>query len=572
MNGSISGTGGGTSSWSRRRWLSAAWPATTVSGLASLDVVDGGGGVAMAIWRSPSAMEATTSSCERSRHRRDTTSEGLSVDIDSVARSSWTWNAVPSFCPGCGETLGVLVMVQDSGSGIADWDLTSDGMGISRRRERHQHRRSPGAGDGLGEGMHDIDLDARDVGGERVQAEASRSDLVLPTPTPTDRADTKTSWCRRTLRQPPSSYSTCSPAPDPCPPLPPAALRRLTPTRSPTATRTPLTILFGAPPPAPARPARSGPPGDPLRRRRRRVQRFDAGDALERGLRRRSVGAAGCRGGLCGSTRRAGGRRTSVRRRGRRCGSANATAEAGEGGSGANCRGEQPGRARPVDGRDPQPGDGRRCAFGRLAGRGGGSGEAARRRLEGKEEMLDAGADPNSDAAATVGRIDFDIGRLEAAGLCGGGRHGRGLSRQSDTAARNMILRHRPPRTEIPWWQQPIRWLNDALVDFVVHPPPILSLSFAQQAPGAALQSYVLDEWIRYQPRAGSFLDEISYQSVSVCGDMSYKITSNPAGLADVNLANGRLTLYLPELTKSDIILRSAFALSFGPSRPYLWT
>ena len=169
--------------------------------------------------------------------------------------------------------------------------------------------------------------------------------------------------------------------------------------------------------------------------------------------------------------------------------------------------------------------------------------EAARRRLEWKEKILEP-QEPNPipTPPPPVAGSSFNMAAWKQQDYTVGETWERAVA-----AERYRHAEHdsptQPPSEEIPWWQQPIRWLNDALVDFVVHPPPILSLSFAQQAPGAAVQSYVLDEWIRYQPRAGNFLDEISYQSVSVRGDISYKITSNPAGLADVNLANGRITL-----------------------------
>ena len=67
----------------------------------------------------------------------NTATESLSIDVDSVSPFV-DLDAVPSFCPGCGETLGILVIVQDSGSGIADWDLTADGVGVAGGEERHQ--------------------------------------------------------------------------------------------------------------------------------------------------------------------------------------------------------------------------------------------------------------------------------------------------------------------------------------------------------------------------------------------------------------------------------------------------
>ena len=109
-------------------------------------------------------------------------------------------------------------------------------------------------GSGLGGGLHDIDLEAHDEAGNESGASFTVS-LVLPTPTPTDKP-TKTPVPTDTP-EPPSLFDLFSAATATAT-APPGASP--TSVRSPTATRTPLTISFGAggPPPAPLAPGGDG--------------------------------------------------------------------------------------------------------------------------------------------------------------------------------------------------------------------------------------------------------------------------------------------------------------------------
>ena len=113
----------------------------------------------------------------------NTATESLSIDVDSVSPFV-DLDAVPSFCPGCSETLGILVIVQDSGSGVADWDLTADGVGVAGGGST-TNQTVFWDGSGLGGGLHDLDLEARDVAGNQSGAGLTVN-LVLPTPTPTE--------------------------------------------------------------------------------------------------------------------------------------------------------------------------------------------------------------------------------------------------------------------------------------------------------------------------------------------------------------------------------------------------
>ena len=255
LDGSISGTGG-DNGWFVSEVTISASASDAVSGIASLDVkVDGGGWVS---YGGPITLGEGSHNVDLRAVdvAGNTATESLSIDIDSVAPFV-DLDAVPSFCPGCGETLGILIIVQDGGSGIADWDLTADGAGVVGGGST-TNQTITWDGSRLGAGLHDIDLDAHDVAGNQSGASFTVN-LVLPTPTPTE-VPTRTPVPTETP-EPPSLFDLFSAATPSATPQGPSAA---TPTRLPTATRTPLTILFGAPPPAPADPAGSGPPADPF--------------------------------------------------------------------------------------------------------------------------------------------------------------------------------------------------------------------------------------------------------------------------------------------------------------------
>src|SRR3972149_2542094 len=97
LSGSASGTPG-DAGWYVSEVTVRASASDAGSGLASLDVrIDGGGWAAHRGPQSPF------------------------VDLD----------AVPSFCPGCGETLDITIVMQDGGSGIAAWSLTASGVSVA---------------------------------------------------------------------------------------------------------------------------------------------------------------------------------------------------------------------------------------------------------------------------------------------------------------------------------------------------------------------------------------------------------------------------------------------------------
>jgi len=157
--------------------------------------------------------------------------------------------------------------------------------------------------------------------------------------------------------------------------------------------------------------------------------------------------------------------------------------------------------------------------------------------LEWKERMLEPEIPPPPPA--------FDLAKWKQKD------YSAGEAWERERAYRQYHQRERatsgqPSLGESPWWQRPLLWLRDGLTYLVLDPPPLFSISYGERAPGSALQSFGLDEWVTYQPRAGGFWDEIWIQSVSVRGDITYKVTSNPSGLIDINLANGRITFSTP--------------------------
>ncbi len=177
----------------------------------------------------------------------NTATESLSIDVDSVSPFV-DLDAVPSFCPGCGETLGILVIVQDSGSGIADWDLTADGVGVAGGGSTtNQTITWDGSGLGGRPARHRPGGPRR--GREPVGRQLHRQPGAAD-PHPDRGADQDS----RADRHPGAAVALRPVLRARLPSATPQGPSAATPTRLPTATRTPLTILFGAPPPAPATP------------------------------------------------------------------------------------------------------------------------------------------------------------------------------------------------------------------------------------------------------------------------------------------------------------------------------
>jgi hypothetical protein len=130
---------------------------------------------------------------------------------------------VPSFCPGCGETLEIAVVVQDGGSGIAAWSLTASGRTVASGSGAIGQTISWDGG-GLGAGIHTLELEARDEAGNASGASFDFA-LIVPTPGPQDDSDDTGAGS--------STFGSPTPVSSP------------TPTRTPRATPTASTVNFG---------------------------------------------------------------------------------------------------------------------------------------------------------------------------------------------------------------------------------------------------------------------------------------------------------------------------------------
>jgi len=204
------------------------------SGLASLDVrIDGGG---WSGYSGPVTIGEGSHDVELRAVDGAGNSESQSFDIDVDTQSPIAdLDASPSFCPGCGGSLDITVVVQDGGSGIGAWSLEASGRTVAS-----------GGGDigetiawdggGLGGGVHTLELEARDEAGNTAGASFDFA-LIAPTAVPHD--DGEGGVLPFSLPSP-MAIATATVVGSP------------TPTRSPSPTRTPSTAIFGALPAAPA--------------------------------------------------------------------------------------------------------------------------------------------------------------------------------------------------------------------------------------------------------------------------------------------------------------------------------
>ncbi len=155
----------------------AASTGDAVSGVVSFDLALDGGGWA------PYGGPVTLSDGEHTLELRasdaagNVAAESLTVRVDTQP-PDLNLAVGGSFCPGCGETMGVALDVHDSGSGVAGWSLTADGIGISNGTAPASESLSWDAS-GLGAGTHTLTLSASDVAGNSTDTSVSVQ-LVAP--------------------------------------------------------------------------------------------------------------------------------------------------------------------------------------------------------------------------------------------------------------------------------------------------------------------------------------------------------------------------------------------------------
>ena len=204
------------------------------SGLASLEVsVDGGG---WAAYSGPIVLSDGEHIVDlrASDGAGNGAQESLEVRVDTQPPAA-DLSAGSSFCPGCGQTLGIDLSVQDAGRGIVEWTLKAGGVLVASGSGPTSQNLG-WDGSGLGGGSHDLTLAARDEAGNSAEA-SDTFDLIVPTaepePPPEEAAAESTS--------PPTSAT----------PIGTASTGTAAATASIQPTRTPLTIPFGALPAAP---------------------------------------------------------------------------------------------------------------------------------------------------------------------------------------------------------------------------------------------------------------------------------------------------------------------------------
>ena len=145
-----------------------------------------------------------------------------SLDIEADTQSPLAdLDASPSFCPGCGQSLDITVVVQDGGSGIVAWSLTASGRTVASGGGAIGQTITWDGG-GLGGGTHTLELEVRDEAGNTADASFDFG-LIAPTPGPQDDSSDKGS----------------SPFGSPTPTVSPTS------TRTPRATPTASTVNFG---------------------------------------------------------------------------------------------------------------------------------------------------------------------------------------------------------------------------------------------------------------------------------------------------------------------------------------
>jgi hypothetical protein len=244
ISGELTGTAG-ESGWYVSEVTVAASASDAVSGVATFEMALDGGG--WAAYNGPVALtdgdhvvdlramdSAGNVSTQSQAVRVDTQPPSLTLDADS------------SFCPGCGETLGIGIGIQDLGSGVMEWTLSVDGTAIKSGSGLSSETLNWN-GSGLAAGAHTLLLQARDVAGNSSEASQGVT-LVAPTQPPPPPPTTVPSRPREdapVATATPTATSTSTPS----------VVNEASPTPTHTAdyepTRTPSTFIFGGPPAAP---------------------------------------------------------------------------------------------------------------------------------------------------------------------------------------------------------------------------------------------------------------------------------------------------------------------------------
>jgi hypothetical protein len=244
ISGELTGTAG-ESGWYVSEVMVAASASDAVSGVATFEMALDGGG--WAAYNGPVALTDSDHVVDLramdSAGNVSTQSQAVRVDTQPP---SLTLDADASFCPGCGETLGIGIGIQDLGSGVMEWTLSVDGTAIKSGSGLSSETLNWN-GSGLAAGAHTLLLQARDVAGNSSEASQGVT-LVAPTQPPPPPPTTVPSRPREdapVATATPTATSTSTPS----------VVNEASPTPTHTAdyepTRTPSTFIFGGPPAAP---------------------------------------------------------------------------------------------------------------------------------------------------------------------------------------------------------------------------------------------------------------------------------------------------------------------------------
>ncbi|MEW6568782.1 MAG: hypothetical protein AB1449_11585, partial [Chloroflexota bacterium] len=231
ISGEVIGTAG-EAGWYVSKVTVTASAADAVSGLVGFEVsLDGDG------W-APYSGPVTVSDGEHTVELRamdaagNYASQSLEVRVHTQP-PDLALGAGGSFCPGCGESMDIALDVQDGGTGVAEWTLSVDGIGITSGNGPASEAFA-WDGSGFGAGAHTLTLSARDIVGNAAEASVSVQ-LVAPTAVPPTSTTSQAEAQASVVASDPPAATESSGAP----------------TRTPPPTRTPVVSQFGGMPAVP---------------------------------------------------------------------------------------------------------------------------------------------------------------------------------------------------------------------------------------------------------------------------------------------------------------------------------
>ncbi|MEW6568452.1 MAG: hypothetical protein AB1449_09880 [Chloroflexota bacterium] len=473
--------------------------------------------------------------------------ESLDVRVDTRP-PDLTLSVGRAFCPGCGEVLDLALDIQDMGSGVAEWSLSADGVGIASGNGPASETFA-WDGSGLGAGTHTITFSARDVAGNTAETSATVR-LVAPTAVP-------------------STQQSSNPGPQGMVVLSaPTATSAPIPTRTALPTRTQSTSSFGGLPAVPLS-GEEGLPDEPEAGPETAPAASAQGSSSGMLWGGAAVALIGVATAVALEAARR--RREEEARLQEEMARRNAEAEAREKAElAALAAAKADAEARLAAGQILHKATrGQRPSSEWLAGAVVAA-EAARRtweerRAERKEQVLneaqarrpEAGweddyrrymAESERRRAEAREQVVGAAGQATATPMPSGATATATASATATATPRPLpVPTPTPSTTPVPdqsrrsatsgqsWWEQAIERL-------IMAPPPWLSLSF-QLKRDFGLGNWTMDEYVSYQPSPDGWMETLVWQQARLGVQFSERVTSNPSAPVDFDLANFRITI-----------------------------